>query len=432
MPRLASRRPRRLLAGALAAVLVLLLAVAVRMLDRMALAYTTGLRRTPDSAGFAGAVPPREGPTPGVAFLGFSVPREDGGGGFIMRRVSGKGRDAGLAAGDLVTAVDGVAYDNSRDATGGLVRTRLAGDEVPLDVVRDGRELRLRLRLDPWIRHPGDLGLPWEDVEMESESGFRLRGWWLPPPEDADGRAVVWVHGAHSSRFQALEQAGDFLHHRGYGLLTMDLSGRGTSEGRYITYTLNERHDVRAMVEWLRDRPEVDAGRVTVFGTSNGAAAAIYAAAELGDLPALALDAPYRDLWDAAGSMLVSRGGSLLLRGPLALLVRIRTGLHLRSVRPLDEITRIPGPVLFIHGDQDRQIPPEHSETMHEARRAAGLPSIRWVLPGGEHGFDNYPPRGVFWNRVADFLDSGLGGRPEGRELSDPPPRDLTAPPWRP
>ncbi len=414
----------RLLRWAVGAALAVALASAVWMLDRMALAYTTGFRRAP--AQTRGA--PAGGPAPGVAFLGFSSPWEDGDG-FVMRRVSVKGRDAGLAPGDLVAAVDGAAYSGTREAMDGLRRTRLAGDEVLLDLVRGGRELRLPLRLDPWIRHPGDLGLAWEDVEIPSDSGHLLRGWWMPPPANSDGRSVAWVHGAHSSRFQALEQAGGFLLRRGYGVLTMDLSGRGTSEGTYITYTMNERHDVRAMVEWLRGRPDADANRVTVFGTSNGAASAIYAAAALGDVPALVLDAPYGDLWDAAGTMLSSRGGSLWLRGPLALAVRARTGLRLRSVRPLDEIARIPGPVLFIHGDRDRQVPPEHSEAMHEARRAAGLPSVRWVIPGGEHGFDSYPPRGLFWNRVADFLDDALGGRPAGRELSDPPESDPSAPP---
>ncbi len=430
MAGLVSPTGKRWILGAVATVLLLLLGFGIWTLDRMALAYTTGLRRTPDSGGFLGA-PPKDGPTPGVAFLGFSTPREEGEG-FVMRRISGDGRDAGLVSGDVVTAVDGVAYGSAREAARALAHTRLAGDEVALDLVREGRELRLRLRLDPFLRHPGDLDLPYEEVEIASGSGHLLRGWWIPPPEDGDGRAVIWVHGAHSSRFQALEQAGDFLWRRGYGLLTMDLSGRGTSEGRYITYTRNERHDVSAMVRWLRERPEIEAGRVTVFGTSNGAAAAIYAAAELGDLPALALDAPYGNLWDAAGTMLASRGAGLWLRGPLAFLVRIRTGLRLRSVRPLDEITRIPGPVLFVHGDADRQILLEQSEAMHEARTAAGLPSIHWMIPGGEHGFDSYPPPGVFWNRIADFLDDSLGGRPEGRELSAPLPDDLTEAPWNP
>lgn len=420
---------RRLLIAAAVVLALVPVVFGIRLLDRMALAYTTGLRRSADSPGFGGVMPPPDGPPPGVAFLGFSQPAEDGAG-FVMRRVTAQGRDAGLRNGDRVTAVDGVTYPDARAAMGGLISTRIAGETVDLAVARDGQEVILPLRLSRYVRHPGDLGLPYEEVALASGSGYTLRGWWIPPPEDSDGRAVVWVHGAHSSRYQALDHGAEFLRTRGYGILTMDLSGRGSSDGEYITYTWNERHDVRSAVRYLRWRRDADASRVVVFGTSNGAASAIYAAAELGDLPALALDAPYADLWRAAGSMLEMRGGVPALRGPLALFVWARTGLRIREVRPIEVIAGIPGPVLFLHGDQDRQVPPEHSLELHEARLAAGLPSRRWMLPGGEHGFDNYPPPGIFWNRVADFFDDALGGRPPGRELGGPAPDTLDDPAW--
>ena len=420
---------RRLLVAGVAALALVPVLFGVRLLDRMALAYTTGLRRSPDSPGFGGVMPPSDGPPPGVAFIGFSQPAEDADG-FVMRRVTAEGREAGLRSGDRVTSVDGVTYHDARAAMGGLISTRLAGETVDLTIVRSGEELTLPLRLSRYVRHPADLGLPYEEVSLASGSGHTLRGWWIPPPEDSDGRAVVWVHGAHSSRYQALDHGAEFLHARGYGILTMDLSGRGSSDGEYITYTWNERHDVESAVRYLRERQDADPSRVVIFGTSNGAASAIYAAAELGDLPALALDAPYADLWRAAGSMLEMRGGVPALRGPLSLFVWARTGLRIREVRPVEVIAEIPGPVLFLHGDNDRQVPPEHSLELHEARLAADLPSRRWILPGGEHGFDDYPPRGIFWNRVADFFDDALGGRPPGRELGGPTPHTLDDPTW--
>jgi dipeptidyl aminopeptidase/acylaminoacyl peptidase len=198
----------------------------------------------------------------------------------------------------------------------------------------------------------------------------------------------------------------------------MDLSGHGSSGGDYVTYTIDERKDVAAMLRWARHHPGIDPRRVVVFGTSNGAAAAIYAAAADDELPALVVDAPYGNLWDAAGSMLISRGGKAILRYPLFLAVRWRAGIDLRAVRPADVITDIKAPVLFVHGDADRRVPLTHSESMHAARQAAGLPSELWVLRGGEHGFDNYPPEGIFWNRILDFFDRALGGPPTEWDLS--------------
>jgi acetyl esterase/lipase len=130
------------------------------------------------------------------------------------------------------------------------------------------------------------------------------------------------------------------------------------------------------------------------------------------------VDAPYCDLWEEAGEMLRSRGGHAILRYPLSIAVWLRAGIDLRSVRPLDVITEVKAPVLFVHGDADRQVPVTHSERMHEARLKAGVPSELWILPGGEHGFDNYPPEGIFWNRILDFFDRALGGSPPEWDLT--------------
>jgi hypothetical protein len=330
-------------------------------------------------------------------------------------------RDVGLRAGDVITEVDGECYRSSEQLMRHLVSHYTAGQVVPMRVLREGAEgtepLDLTMTLRPFVRHPGDLELPYEDVEIESDSGYRLRGWFIPPPPRSDGRVGIFVHGANSSRFQALENGAKFWYRRGYGLLTMDLSGRGSSEGEYITYTANERLDVRSMLRWARNREGIDPAKVVVFGTSNGGASAVYAAADDESLPALVLDATYGSLWEAAGAMLRSRGGHPVLRYPLSIAVRLRAGVDIASVRPFDVITRVKGNVLFVHGDADRQVPVTHSERMHEDRLAAGLPSEIWILPGGEHGFDNYPPEGIFWNRILDFLDRSLGGPPAEWDL---------------
>ena len=388
-----------------------------RAVDRMAVNYVTGQRRVAGE-GFWGEQIPEDGPVPGYAFLGFTRPSEDPPGLRIMRPWE-MARELGLSRGDVVTALEGETFTSAQDLMGHLVQNYAAGEVVSLTAVTPGEEPRtMSMRLRAFVRHPGDLDLPYEEVEIQSDSGYLLRGWFVPPPERSDGRVGIFVHGAHASRYQALENGAKFWHHRGYGLLMMDLSGRGSSEGEYITYTVNERLDVTAMLRWARSRPGIDPRRVVVFGTSSGASAAIYAAASDDELPALALDAPYGDLWEAAGSMVSSRGGPRVLRYPLFLAVRWRTGIDLAGVRPADVITDVEAPVLFVHGDADRQVLLTHSESMHRARREAGLESDLWVLPGGEHGFDNYPPEGIFWNRILDFFDQALGGPPPEWDLS--------------
>lgn len=391
--------------------------IGVRTVDRMALAYITGQRRVPGEDFFGDAVSDN-GPVPGFVFLGFTRPSDDPPGMRIVRLRS-MARELGLRAGDVVTKVEGKTFRSSGQLMKYFLANCRAGQSVSMSVARDGEPpFDVHMTLEPFLRNPGDLGLPYENVEIRSESGHLLRGWFIPPPERSDGRVAIFIHGANASRFQALEHGGKYWYRRGYGLLTMDLSGRGTSEGKYITYTVDERKDVRSMLQWARNHPPIDPHKVVLFGTSNGAASAIFAAAGDDKLPALVLDAPYADLWDAAGAMLHSRGVHPILRYPLSLAVRFHTGVDIGSIHPIDAITQVKAPVLFVHGDADTEVPVTHSERMHEARVRAGLPSEIWILPGGHHGFDNYPPEGIFWNRILDFFDRALGGPPPEWQLS--------------
>jgi dipeptidyl aminopeptidase/acylaminoacyl peptidase len=393
-------------------VILVPLGAAAYFLDRMALSYLTGQRRIP-GRDFTGATVRSDGPVPGFAFLGFTRESERPPG-IRVQQPFEAGREIGLKRGDVITAADGKLYRDGWEMQRDFIRHRKAGDSVSLTVVSGSEPAReVKLVLKPFLRNPGDLGLGYQEVEIRSDTGLTLRGWYVPGPSFGDGRAGVFVHGAKSSRFQALEGA-RYWYERGYGLLTMDLSGRGSSDGEYVTYGANERHDVRAMVRWLGERKGVSRQRVVVFGTSAGSAAAIYAVADHALPPPLALDAPYSDLWAEAREMLTRRDASPLLLYPLSWAVRWRAGFDLDRIRPIEVITQIRSPVLLIHGDADREVQPYHSERLAEARRAAGLPTERWVIPGGEHGFDNYPPAEEFWNRVMDFYDRALSGSPPG------------------
>jgi pimeloyl-ACP methyl ester carboxylesterase len=396
-------------------VVVVLLAVtgfAVYTIDRMALSYLRTPRGLPFPEHLMEAKISFEKGIPGYAFLGMSSP-SDNPPGFRIIRPWADGWELGVRPRDIVTSVNGKTYQGSEEVLESLIAAHDAEEILPVVVQREGETLNLDLKLKPFIRSPADLGLSFEEVEIDSASGFKLRGWFIHPPEWSDGRAAVFVHGARATRYQGLEGVLHW-HRRGYGLLTMDLSGHGLSEGFYVTYTVNERLDVTSMLDWVRQHSAVDSDRIVLFGTSNGASAAIFSASENPLLSALVLDAPFSDLWSTATEMGIP-SALLYLLSPA---VRIRAGIDFNKVRPIEVIDQIQAPVLFIHGDADREVLPYHSQTMAEARRKAGLPTQMWSIPGGRHGFDDYPPTEVFWDRVLDFYDEILGAPPSPEELT--------------
>lgn len=403
--------PRQFVISSAVLLVLALLSYAAYQIDQLGISYLTGTRRVPGES-FFGAKVRSDGPVPGYIYLGRSKPSERPPG-FRMVRLGGSSTEIGLHLEDIVTSVSGQTYRSSRDLFEDLVKNRTVGESLSLTVLRGKKQIELSLKLKPFLRSPADLNLPFEEVEISSTSGYTLQGWFIPPPKWSDGRTGVFVHGAKSSRFQGLEGAA-YWHQRGYGLLTMDLSGRGTSEGKYVTYSVNERLDVSSMLNWTRRHPSINKKQVVLFGTSNGGAAAIYAAAKDPLLPALALDAPYSNLWATA----LERDIPPLHLQILSWAVWLRAGINLAEIQPIQAITEIKAPVFFVHGDSDKQVLPHHSQHMATNRQTAGLPTELWIIPGGEHGFDNYPPSDIFWDRILDFYDQSLGGPPASKPKS--------------
>ncbi len=84
-----------------------------------------------------------------------------------------------------------------------------------------------------------------------------------------------------------------------------------------------------------------------------------------------------------------------------------------RVRQPLDT------PFLFFHGTDDHLISPSQTLTLHNALRAAGIDSTRYVLEGVRHGdlaFLGDPQSGLAWTSrevmgyLIDFLNDHLTG----------------------
>jgi acetyl esterase/lipase len=80
---------------------------------------------------------------------------------------------------------------------------------------------------------------------------------------------------------------------------------------------------------------------------------------------------------------------------------------------PASYISRSTPPFLILHGDDDRLVSPSQTATLHQALRAAGVDSTRYVIHGAGHGdmaFMGKPGSGLPWSTnqtmgiIVDFL----------------------------
>ena len=271
------------------------------------------------------------------------------------------------------------------------------------------------------VRNATDL-----DVRIPA-SGFSLAGT-LTTPAASAGRmrspAVVLVAGSGQMERDALvagiplfaQLAGD-LAERGFIVLRYDKRGVGQSGGRTETVTLQEyADDVVSAVKWLERRKDVDKRRISVAGHAEGGAVAMLAAAREKKISHLVLMATAATR--GVELILEQQQYSLdLLKTPTSerlpkvemqkkILDAVATGKGLdelpadirarvdspwyRSLLlfdPASVMSRVKQPVLIVHGERDKQVPPHHAKRLLElanARKKAP-PSTIHLLPPLNH-----------------------------------------------
>jgi uncharacterized protein len=222
-----------------------------------------------------------------------------------------------------------------------------------------------------------------ESHRFSTRDGQEIGAWLIEGR--ADLPSVLWAHGSGGCRSHGLGRA-EVLASHGYTVLMISLRCHGDSTGSYHDVGYGARHDIHTAVDFLEaHRP----GRpVIVIGNSMGAAAAVFAAAELGNrVHGYVLESPYQDLkiavWNRVDAHLppglreIAYYG-LRIVGPCFLP-------HLEDISPLKAITGIPQdvPVLILAGTADRLARPAEATALYDRVAAHGKLVF---IPGAGHG----------------------------------------------
>lgn len=236
-----------------------------------------------------------------------------------------------------------------------------------------------RYERDSFHRLPGPLTRPDDlallDVSLRPPSG-EVRGWYAASRNRA---AVIFAHGMESDRRALLAEA-RCLVHSGFGVLMLDLPGWGESAGR-ATWDGPEIAALRAGVDWLASRPDVDSTRIGGLGFSMGSAMMVLAGAADRRLRALALLGSF-PTYESELRASYARWGPLT--GQAAIWGAEAAGAHPARLRPVDEIGRLAGrPLLFVAGDLDRTVPPALTAALYG--RAPNPKRFR-IVHGAAHG----------------------------------------------
>jgi len=117
------------------------------------------------------------------------------------------------------------------------------------------------------------------DIEFEGFDGTLLRGWWYAPEGVAP--AVAMAHGFSAVKEMALDRYAEVFREAGLGVLVYDHRNFGASDGepRQEIDPWAQVRDYRSAIGWLAARPDVDAERIGIWGSSFSGGEAIVVAA---------------------------------------------------------------------------------------------------------------------------------------------------------
>jgi dienelactone hydrolase len=251
--------------------------------------------------------------------------------------------------------------------------------------------------------NPGDIGIDYEDVWLETDDGVPIAAWFVP---SNNGAAIVIVHGLSGNRAHVIHHLQALAQH-GYGVLAIDMRAHGESGGGKFSGWDSDR-EVMAAVEYLRKQEGVDQDRIGAIGLSAGANAVLYAAARSEEINAVLVDGTgLGRTEDALGPMLPELR-PLFFMTPVNWvhykMLELISGV--KAAPPIKEQVQLiaPRPGMFFAAGLDDLEPAM-------ARRYATLEGEKaeyWVIPGVEHlgGINAHTEE--YLDRMLDFFDAHL------------------------
>jgi uncharacterized protein len=226
-----------------------------------------------------------------------------------------------------------------------------------------------------------------------SGAGINLAGWKCRASGDQRG-TLVYLHGAADNRVSSVAAIQRFRP-LGFDVVAYDSRAHGDSGGDVCTYGFFEKQDLRRVIDSLQ------AGPIVLFGGSLGAAVAIQAAADDPRVSAVVAIETFSDLRTVAAE----RAPFFFTRGTIAQAFRLaehQGQFDVDAVSPVAAATKIAVPVLLIHGEADRDTPPDHSRRVFAALHG---PKRLVMVPGARH---NGSLRPEVWDQIERWVRDTL------------------------
>lgn len=242
--------------------------------------------------------------------------------------------------------------------------------------------------------------LPCEDVYITSFDGLKLHGRYYRaagaesasasgPAAYAAGQAgrvlEIMFHGYNGNAMRDFCGGHKIARELGHDILLVDQRAHGQSEGKTISFGINERCDLLSWLQYVEARFGADEYRIILSGVSMGAATVLMAA-EL-KLPAavkgIVADCGYTSPRAIIRKVMKDAGLCPALLYPFVrLAARLVGGFDLDEASAVESVRHCRVPVLIIHGEADGFVP---CSMAREIYAACACDRELLLVPGADH-----------------------------------------------
>uniref|UniRef100_A0A1J3EU62 Uncharacterized protein YqkD n=2 Tax=Noccaea caerulescens TaxID=107243 RepID=A0A1J3EU62_NOCCA len=212
-----------------------------------------------------------------------------------------------------------------------------------------------------------------KDLEVKNSRGDVLQCSHYMPVERPEGKplpCVIYCHGNSGCRADGSEAA-IMLLPSNITVFTLDFSGSGLSGGEHVTLGWNEKDDLKAVVEYLRQDGNISL--IGLWGRSMGAVTSLMYGAEDPSIAGMILDSPFSDLVDLMMELVDTYKFRLPKFTVKFAIQFMRRAIQKKAKFDITDLNTIKVakssfvPVLFGHALDDDFIRPHHSDRIYEA-----------------------------------------------------------------
>jgi fermentation-respiration switch protein FrsA (DUF1100 family) len=242
--------------------------------------------------------------------------------------------------------------------------------------------------------------LPKEEFLISSPFGYDIHAYYIPAKQ-AD-KYMIFCHGVTVNKINSIKYSNLFLK-RGFNVIIYDHRRHGRSGGKTTSYGYYEKHDLKAVVDWVKMRFGADK-LIGIHGESMGAATLLQYAGDIEDGADFYIaDCPFSDFRAQLSYRLhvEFKLPSWPLLPLASSLLKIRDGYRIDEVSPIRCVGCIKNPVLFIHSKPDDYILAAMTEELYQQKQG---PKQLFLAENGAHALSYEENTEAYEEAIDRFL----------------------------